>query len=221
MRLLYDRYFKHIGEEDRQNPFRNLSFKDKKAETTDVPPFETEWIVEHISRPGALTSTIGDAHLLAFILIETGCRPGEVANLMPEDIHLDEDVPYIAIRPKKEREIKNPWSKRDIPLVGVSLEAMRKAPNGFPHYRDKPDLMSSNLKRHFVNRGPLPTEEHQIYSFRHSFEKRMLEADLDYGFRCLIMGHKNTRPSYGDGGSMEYRREQLLKIALPYQAGLV
>ena len=221
MRLLYDRYFKHIGEEDRQNPFRNLSFKDKKAETTDVPPFETEWILEHILRPGALTSIIGDAHLLAFILIETGCRPGEVANLMPEDIHLDEDVPYIAIRPKNEREIKNPWSKRDIPLVGVSLEAMTKPPNGFPHYRDKPDLMSSNLKRYFVNRGLLPTEEHQIYSFRHSFEKRMLEADLDYGFRCLIMGHKNTRPSYGDGGSMEYRREQLLKIALPYQAGLV
>jgi len=43
----------------------------------------------------------------------------------------------------------------------------------------------------------------------------MLEAGLDYGLRCLLMGHKNSRPSYGDGGSMAYRRDELLKIAHP------
>lgn len=43
----------------------------------------------------------------------------------------------------------------------------------------------------------------------------MLEAGLDYGLRCLLMGHKNSRPLYGDGGSMEYRRDELLKIAHP------
>lgn len=56
---------------------------------------------------------------------------------------------------------------------------------------------------------------HRLYSLRHSFEKRMLEAGLDYGLRCLLMGHKNSRPSYGDGGSMEYRRDELLKISHP------
>jgi hypothetical protein len=29
------------------------------------------------------------------------------------------------------------------------------------------------------------------------------------------MGHQNSRPSYGDGGSMAYRREELLKIVHP------
>jgi len=29
------------------------------------------------------------------------------------------------------------------------------------------------------------------------------------------MGHKNTRPQYGDGGSLEYRRKEMLKIAHP------
>ena len=29
------------------------------------------------------------------------------------------------------------------------------------------------------------------------------------------MGHKNSRRSYGDGGSMEYRRDKLLEIAHP------
>jgi hypothetical protein len=41
----------------------------------------------------------------------------------------------------------------------------------------------------------------------------MLEAGIDYGLRCELMGHVNERPKYGDGGSMAFRREQLLKIA--------
>ena len=67
---------------------------------------------------------------------------------------------------------------------------------------------------HFYGgRTLFPTPKHHIYSFRHSFEKRMLEAGLDYGLRCTLMGHKNDRPQYGDGGSLEFRRDELLKIA--------
>ena len=43
----------------------------------------------------------------------------------------------------------------------------------------------------------------------------MLEGGLDYGLRCLLMGHANSRPDYGDGGSLAYRREELLKITHP------
>lgn len=218
MRKLYAEYFKYVGEEDRPNPFRNLSFKDKKADKT--PPFEDKWVREKILAPGVLTALRGDAHLIAFALIETGCRPGEIANLLEEDIHLDGEAPYVSIRPKKGREIKTASSIREIPLVGVSLEAMKRAPQGFPHYRDKPDLLSSNLMTAFKARNLFPTPQHVVYSFRHSFEKRMQEAELDYGFRCMIMGHRNTRPSYGDGGSMAYRRDQLLKIAHPFSENL-
>ncbi len=213
MRLLYSAYFKYIGEEDRVNPFRNLSFKDRQS--TDVPPFEDKWVRERILAPGALSGLIGGADLILYTLIETGCRPGEIANLLEEDIHLKANVPYISIRPKKDREIKTVSSIRDIPLVGVALEAMRLAPKGFPHYRDKPDLLSANLMSALKSRGLFPSPAHKVYSLRHSFEKRMQEAELDYGFRCMIMGHANSRPAYGDGGSMEYRRDQLLKIAHP------
>ena len=41
----------------------------------------------------------------------------------------------------------------------------------------------------------------------------MLEGGLDYGLRCTLMGHKNSRPEYGDGGSLEFRRNELLKIS--------
>ena len=39
IRVLFEAYFKHIGKEDRLNPFRNLSFKTKKVKG-EAPPFE-------------------------------------------------------------------------------------------------------------------------------------------------------------------------------------
>ena len=218
MRTLCREYFKYIGQEDRENPFRNLSFKNSSP--SEVPPFENNWVRSKILQPGALGELNKEALYIAYALIETGCRPSEIANLLPEHILLDEEVPYIDIRQREDREIKTQSSVRKIPLVGVSLEVMKKAPNGFPRYRDKGDALSQLLMREFRIHKLFPTDRHIIYSFRHAFEKRMLEADLDYDFRCLMMGHKNKRPKYGDGGSMKFRQKQLLKIAHPFPANL-
>ena len=219
LRLLYREYFRHIGEETRPNPFRNLAFKETIADK--VPPFPDDWVRTKILVPTALAGINEQARLIAYALIETGCRPSEIANLLPEDIYLEAEVPHIRIRPRKDREIKTGSSIRDIPLVGVSLEAMKRAPDGFPHYRDRNDLLSQSLVKTFRNRGLMPTDKHVIYSFRHSFEKRMLEAGLDYGLRCLLMGHATNRPAYGDGGSLAYRRKELLKIVHPVPEGLL
>jgi len=129
--------------------------------------------------PGKLDGLNRQAQLIAYALIETGCRPSEIANLSKEDIHLDAEVPFISIRPSEKREIKTAWSIRDIPLVGVSLKAMQEAPIGFPHYNDRPDLLSASPVKAFRVRDLFPTKAHVIYSFRHSFEKRMQEANLD------------------------------------------
>ena len=110
---------------------------------------------------------------------------------------------------------------REIPLVGVSLEAMKCAPNGFPHYQDRGYLLSQTLLNGFKVRELLPTTSHRIYSFRHSFEKRMLEAGLDYGLRCTLMGHRNPRPEYGDGGSLVYRQAELKKITHEFDVKLL
>lgn len=98
---------------------------------------------------------------------------------------------------------------------------MKHAPRGFPHYRDKGALLSATLLKAFRTHGLFPTADHRVYSLRHSLEKRMLEADLDYGLRCLLMGHHDRRPQYGDGGSLEFRRDQLLKIAHPFPNSLL
>jgi len=214
IRLLYSAYHKHIGDETRPNPFRNLFFKARSR--TEVPAFADDWVRARILAPGALLGLRAELQLITYILIETGCRPSEIINLGPGDIHLDEDVPFISIRPREKREIKTEASIRDIPLVGVALEAAQRSPEGFPHYHDRSELFSANMMKAFRARGLFPTEDHVIYSFRHAFEQRMQEANIDYGLRCLLMGHSNTRPSYGDGGSMAYRRDELLTIAHPF-----
>lgn len=115
-----------------------------------------------------------EARLIVHALIETGWRPSEIANLLPEHVHLDVPVPFISIRPTEDREIKTQSSIGKIALAGVSLEAMKRAPNGFPHYRDCNDLLSRSLVKAFRNRDLFATASRVICSFRHSFEKRLL-----------------------------------------------
>ena len=218
IRGLYTSFFKYIGDEDRLNPFRNMHFTG--ITKSSVAAFKDEWVQHRILMPGLFDRLNVELQSMIYVLIETGARMSEICNLMPDDIHLDEDIPYISIRPRENRELKTPDSERDIPLVGVALEGMKLTPEGYEKYRGKGTLVSANLMKAFRKRDLLPTKNHVIYSFRHAFEKRMQEANIDYALRCLLMGHKNDRPAYGDGGSMEYRRDELLKIAHPFSKKL-
>lgn len=213
LRKLFREYWVYEGDEKRENPFNNLRYSDNVYK--EIPVFSDDWIRSRILKKDALSSLNKEAALLVYTLIETGCRPSEIANIQPQHIHLDSKTPYIEIKPTENRQLKSRSAIREVPLVGVSLQAMAMSPNGFPRYRDKGNSLSVLLLKTFRKNGLFPTEDHRIYSFRHSFEKRMLEAGLDYGLRCILMGHSNSRPSYGDGGSMEYRRNELLKIAHP------
>lgn len=219
MQTLYRVYWDYEGELDKSNPFDKMRFA--KATYKDVPPFDVDWVLNRILKPAALGTLNEEARLIVYAMVETGCRPSEIVNIMPENIFLDHKVPHLQIRHRNDRQLKSKSSERDIPLLGISLEAFRRAPQGFPRYLDKSSNLSALLMQTFRRRGLFPSEDHRIYSFRHSFEKRMLEAGLDYGLRCTLMGHHNNRPEYGDGGSLEYRRDELEKIVFDIPEGLV
>ncbi len=218
MRSLLERYFKHVGVTDFEDPFRDFYFSGKTE--TNRASFSDDWVRTRILLPGLFDGLRLELRVLIYLLIETGARLSELVNLQADDIRLNTKVPHIAIRPEQKRELKTEDSRREIPLVGVAEIAMRACPEGFPYYYDKSTLVSANLMKAFRQRKLLPSRDHVIYSFRHSFEDRMLEGGLDYGLRCALMGHKNNRPEYGVGGSLEYRREELLKIAHPFEADL-
>jgi integrase len=57
--------------------------------------------------------------------LETGARPSEIINLSMARIVLDAEIPYIRIQAEG-RLLKTDHSERDIPLVGLALEAMKR-----------------------------------------------------------------------------------------------
>jgi len=69
-------------------------------------------------------------------MINTGYRPSETACAALDQFCLDAEIPHMIIKPREGRAIKNKTSKRVIPLVGASLEAINAFPDGFPTYRD-------------------------------------------------------------------------------------
>ena len=86
MPKLYCEYWEFEGDETRDNPFRNLSFG--KHGIKDIPHFDDEWVRMRILEPRIFDGLKPQAALLLYGMIETGCRPSELANLKPENIVL-------------------------------------------------------------------------------------------------------------------------------------
>jgi integrase len=223
MRVLCDAYFSHLGDLDRQNPFNGLSFAEKFKKSR--PPFPLDWVKTKVLHPGALAAMNDQARAIVLTIIETGARPSEICNLTAPFIKLDASVPHILIEPRVDpedpREIKTTTSVRAVPLIGMALAAMKKFPNGFPRYKDKEASMSGALNKFFRENNLFPTPAHKIYSFRHTFEDRLKEGGIDDELRRLLMGHAIGRPKYGSGGSLEWRRAELLRIELAFDPSIV
>ncbi len=219
VKSLLERYFEHIGVRDYDNPFRKMYFSGKTVKKKRLP-FDDDWVRTKVLVPGLFDGLNEELRSILFVLIETGARLSEICGLQKQDIRLNHSVPHIVIQPEQNRELKNPGTAREVPLVGVAHIAMMATPEGFPRYYDKSLLASANLMKAFRQRKLLPTDQHKIYSFRHSFEDRMLHAGLDYGLRLALMGHVNTRPEYGIGGTLEFKRDELQKITHPFDPGI-
>lgn len=224
LRVLYASYFKYMGQQQRQNPFDGLGYSTRKKRSR--PPIPTEWIRDKILADASGLSGLNDeAKGILLIIIETGARPSEIANLLPTSFRMAHKVPHISIEPREDpedpREIKTESSRRLVPLVGVALAAARRhAKLGFSRYRDRENDLSATLNKYLRANGLLPTNGHTVYSLRHSFEDRMKEGGLEDELRRLIMGHTVDRPKYGQGGSLDWRRRELAKIALPFDPAL-
>jgi integrase len=224
MRVLYEAYFKHMGDARRDNPFEGLGFAMKKKRSR--PPIPTEWIRDTVLAPGALATLNEEARGILLILIETGARPSEICNLEPHAIRLASNkTPHLSIEPREDpdnpREIKTESSRRLVPLMGVALEAAKRHKAGFPRYRNRENDLSAVLNAYLRTHGLLPSNDHTVYSFRHSFEDRMKEGGLDDELRRLLMGHTVDRPKYGSGGSLDWRRREMLRIVLPFDPSIV
>lgn len=190
--------------------FQRLRFEGE--EDRQRAAFEADYVQRSLLDNNPLKGLNDQAKALFNIVADSGLRPSEAANLLPENIQLDHPVPHVQIRPIG-RTLKTKHSQRDIPLVGVALVAMKKYPNGFSRYRDKADSLSAIVNKMLNARKLLPTDDHSFYSLRHTFEDRLTAVEAPEKVVAMLMGHKWHRPKYGAGPSLKQRQHWMNKIA--------
>lgn len=201
--------------------------KDKSSNQGGKPSLPVGWVRDLVS--GKLTRGIEtDERLdIAIVVAETGCRQTEIVHLPPEDIILDHPIPHVRIRYVEEgvyvRDIKNLASIRVVPLLGASLEVMRRHPNGFARYRAKGSFSGdiNNFMRD-NNLFPDASERRKGYTFggtRHTWEERGSAAGMTNEERAFLLGHSvgklRGRPVYGDGPELKLRALYAELVAFP------
>lgn len=183
------------------------------ASSRPRPPFSAWWIVNRLLAPGALDDMNAEERAALLVMVNTGARPSEIINLRREHIVLESNIPHIRVRPD-DRVLKTEFSWRDLPLVGVSLEAMRQFPDGFPRYRDNGDAFSAAVNKFLEDHALRETERHTLYSLRHGFKDRLREAEAPDELKDELMGHDTKKPKYGDGHGLHLKMKYIERIAL-------
>lgn len=201
------------------NPFRKLEVRQTSGAAPSVErnarlPLPVEVIANVRER---LSRSKRPELLLIWRLLEgTGCRPSEISVLRLEDLKLDHETPHIHVTWHEDRRIKTAASHRLVPLAGDALEAAQEAvklAEGetllFPHYARESgaERLSAALNKHV--RAVTDDRRHVVYSLRHNFKDKLIEAGADPRIEHRIMGH-----AAGNLGDRVYGSEAAwLKVA--------
>jgi len=201
------------------SPFEGTRIPGQHREEEQRVAYAPAYIQERLLAPGALAGLNAEARHVLYLVTETGLRLSEAVNLTRDTIKLDCTVPHILVRPDGRR-LKAAGSKREIPLVGVALEAMKLNRDGFPRYRDKSASLSATIGKFLAENKLRPTGEETAYSLRHSFEDRLNAVEAPEKMVALLMGHKLSRPKYGSGFALDHVQGWLEKIAFKPPASI-
>lgn len=206
------------AELSKTNPFAVLQIANEgqDAEAAAVPDRKA---LESIAQ--TLRDDLTPVGILSMILIETGTRIGEFSGMKVSDVFLDAPVPYVRVKPNEWRSVKTASSVREFPLVGLSLEAMKKAltlPRTndalFPTYARKGGQNSaSGAVNKRLEKWGITSK-----SFRHSLKDRLREVGCPKDIRDAIQGHENGEVAevYGLGHTLKTMQDWLEKAKVDF-----
>ena len=153
-----------------------------------------------------------DIRWLVAIIFDSGMRLSEAAGLMIDDLKLEEDIPYIDLKPHPHRRLKTASSERKIPLVGLSLWAAKRLKQHstglycFPRYTTL-SVVIQTLHQPQSTNGLRLLEALMMLShgLRHSFRDRLraVEAPTDMIDQLGGWALKSVGQGYGDGYDLE------------------
>ena len=143
----------------------------------------------------------GNKNIRALIMalqMGTGATIGEIVGLGLDDVHLETNIPYIDIRPRPWRSLKNDTARpRKVPLVSfahdAAIEALKQARDGylFPTYL-KTNEANINSASQAVNKrlkSILTGTNKTSHCFRHTVITLLLNNGCPVEIRNSIVGH--------------------------------
>ena len=140
---------------------------------------------EDIKRVQKVCLDIADERRLLIALIsDTGMRLSEAVGLVWDDVALAHEYPHIDLKPHPWRRLKTSSSKRLIPLVGASLEAVkvmhRQCDNSFlfKSYASEDGCNGNSCSATLNKWLKQHVSDAVVHSFRHSFRDRLRNAGV-------------------------------------------
>lgn len=199
-----------------RDPFKELKIQGE-GNDEEKAPVATSAQLQDIAKALILDSS--PVALIICIQLEIGARIGEVSGLGIDDIFLEHPIPHIYIRSRPWRSLKTRESERRVPVVGIALDAVRRAAAlprtglGLFEAYAKPrgnDNASATANKRLLH-WKLTT-----HSFRHTLTDRLRNAGCPKDIRNAIQGHANgdVSESYGQGHTLRTMHEWLQMVAI-------
>ena len=155
------------------------------------------------------------------LISDTGMRLSEALGLVWGDIDLKHKHPHINLVPHPWRSLKTSGSKRLVPLVGVSLEAIKTMHRQgvshtflFKSYTNETSCNGNSASAALNKWLKEYTEHGVVHSFRHSFRDRLREAEVDLELTDQLGGWASSSvgQSYGTGHTLEQKHKTIQRI---------
>ncbi len=164
-----------------------------------------------------------DMRWLIALITDTGIRLGEAAGLQINDLKLDEEIPYVDIKPHPWRSLKTKGSQRQVPLVGASLwaaqriEANASSCFAFPRYTDN-SRCNANSASNALNKWLHSNFRNDIviHGFRHAMRDRLRTVSCPSEMIDQIGGWSSGKvgEGYGEGFRLKQVSKALLSLRL-------
>ena len=201
---------------DCRNAFANI-YLPKKAEEKRQPIPKHEIIQIQKTR----LEVCDERRLVIALISDTGMRLSEALGLVWGDVRLDHEYPHINLVEHPWRQLKTSGSKRLVPLVGASLEAIKVMHQQgfstqflFPSYTSATKCNGNSASAALNKWLKQYTEQGVIHSFRHSFRDRLREAEVDVELTDQLGGWASSSigQSYGSGHTLKQKYNAMQRI---------
>ena len=199
-----------------RDPFKELKIQGEGNDEEKAPIATAAQLLDVAN---ALISDNSPVALIICIQLEIGARIGEVSGLGIDDLFLDDPIPHIYIRSKPWRSLKTRESERRVPVVGIALDALRRAAalprTGLGVFEAYAKPRGNDNASATANKRLLPWKL-TTHSFRHTLKDRLRDVGCPKDIRDAIQGHANgdVAETYGQGHTLRTMQEWLQKVAI-------